>query len=67
MLHFSNKSILVTGVAGFIGYFVTKRLLDMGYTVVGLDNLNDYYNVKALFYPRRYEVHQGKRDRGCCL
>ena len=36
---------LVTGVAGFIGSNVTKRLLDEGHDVVGLDNLNDYYDV----------------------
>ena len=36
---------LVTGAAGFIGYHVARRLLDRGDTVVGLDNLNDYYDV----------------------
>lgn len=39
-----NK-ILVTGCAGFIGFFVSRRLLDQGAAVVGLDNLNDYYDV----------------------
>src|SRR5437868_4127955 len=37
--------ILVTGAAGFIGYHVTRRLLERGDTIVGLDNLNDYYDV----------------------
>jgi UDP-glucuronate 4-epimerase len=37
--------ILVTGAAGFIGYFVAARLLDRGDEVTGLDNLNDYYDV----------------------
>jgi len=37
--------ILVTGAAGFIGYFTAQRLLDRGDEVVGLDNLNDYYDV----------------------
>ena len=37
--------ILVTGVAGFIGMHVTLRLLNDGHEVVGLDNLNDYYDV----------------------
>jgi len=37
--------ILVTGVAGFIGFHLCKRLLDDGRAVVGLDNLNDYYDV----------------------
>ena len=41
----NSKKILVTGAAGFIGYFLSKRLLDMGCTVVGIDNLNDYYDV----------------------
>ena len=38
--------ILVTGVAGFIGMHVAKRLLERGDEVVGVDNLNDYYDVK---------------------
>jgi UDP-glucuronate 4-epimerase len=37
---------LVTGAAGFIGFHVSKRLLDRGDLVVGLDNLNDYYDVQ---------------------
>src|SRR5690554_4713670 len=41
-----KKTYLVTGVAGFIGYFLTKRLLDEKNTVIGIDNLNDYYDQK---------------------
>jgi len=37
--------ILVTGAAGFIGFHTSKRLLDSGYDVVGLDNVNDYYDI----------------------
>ena len=37
--------ILVTGAAGFIGFHTAQKLLDRGYTVVGLDNLNSYYDV----------------------
>ena len=37
--------ILVTGVAGFIGMHCAKRLLDDGHEVIGIDNLNDYYDV----------------------
>jgi len=39
------RKILVTGSAGFIGFYVAKRLLEKGDKVVGLDNLNDYYDV----------------------
>lgn len=41
----TSKKILITGAAGFIGFHLAKRLLDMGTTVLGLDNLNDYYDV----------------------
>ena len=37
--------VLVTGAAGFIGFHLSKRLLEQGNTVIGLDNLNDYYDV----------------------
>lgn len=37
--------ILVTGAAGFIGYHVSKALMDRGDRVIGIDNLNDYYDV----------------------
>jgi len=38
--------ILVTGAAGFIGYHLSRRFLEAGHTVVGLDCLNDYYDVQ---------------------
>jgi len=38
------KKILVTGAAGFIGYHLSGRLLEEGREVVGLDNMNDYYD-----------------------
>ncbi len=37
---------LITGAAGFIGFHLSKRLLDLGHEVVGLDNLNGYYDVR---------------------
>ena len=40
------KKILITGAAGFIGYHLSKKLLENGREVVGLDNLNDYYDPK---------------------
>lgn len=45
MSHDIGKPILVTGAAGFIGFHVACRLLKRGETVVGLDNLNDTYEV----------------------
>lgn len=41
----TTKTYLVTGAAGFVGYFLSKHLLDNGCTVIGLDNLNNYYDV----------------------
>jgi UDP-glucuronate 4-epimerase len=38
------KKILVTGSAGFIGFHLSKGLLELGFDVVGIDNLNDYYD-----------------------
>ncbi|BDW93821.1 NAD-dependent epimerase [Muricauda ruestringensis] len=38
--------ILVTGAAGFIGFHTSKALLELGYSVIGLDNINDYYDTK---------------------
>ena len=37
--------LLVTGAAGFIGFHLTQALLERGYDVIGIDNLNDYYDV----------------------
>lgn len=43
-----NK-VLITGTAGFIGYHLTKLLTSQGYHVVGLDNINDYYDVNLKY------------------
>jgi Nucleoside-diphosphate-sugar epimerases len=43
------KKILVTGAAGFIGYYLVKRLLERGDEVVGIDNINQYYDVKLKY------------------
>jgi UDP-glucuronate 4-epimerase len=39
-------NILVTGAAGFIGFHLTRRLIADGYHVIGIDNMNDYYDVQ---------------------
>lgn len=53
--------ILVTGTAGFIGYFTAKALLERGDEVIGLDNINDYYDVN-LKYGRLAETGIDKND-----
>lgn len=40
-----KKRVLVTGTAGFIGFHLSRRLLELGAEVIGFDNLNDYYDV----------------------
>ncbi len=58
--------ILLTGTAGFIGFHLTKRLLEDGHEVLGIDNLNEYYDVGlkkarlANLEPfHRFEFHRG--------
>ena len=46
---FENKVVLVTGAAGFIGFYVCKGLLNRGDIVVGLDNINTYYDVSLKY------------------
>lgn len=58
--------ILVTGHAGFIGFHVARRLIARGDMVVGLDNLNDYYD-PALKHARLAELDMAARDcQGVC-
>ena len=53
--------ILVTGTAGFIGFYLAKRLLEDGHEVVGLDSINDYYDVR-LKYGRLRETGIEERN-----
>lgn len=52
---YKKKKILITGTAGFIGFHLTKKLLERGDEVVGIDNINDYYDVN-LKYARLGEL-----------
>jgi len=45
----TSRKILVTGTAGFIGYHLALKLLKQGYEIIGLDNINDYYDVNLKF------------------
>ena len=45
MQSLSGKTILVTGAAGFIGFHTSRRLLELGVKVIGIDSVNDYYDV----------------------
>jgi len=51
------NSALITGAAGFIGFHLSKRLLEDGYRVLGFDNLNDYYDPNLKF--ARLEILKG--------
>ncbi len=54
-----NRKVLVTGTAGFIGFHTAKALLERGYEVTGLDNINDYYDVR-LKHDRLQELKGSK-------
>lgn len=45
----NNKTYLITGAAGFIGFYLSKKLLEQGCKVIGIDNLNDYYDVNLKY------------------
>ncbi|MFS4466243.1 NAD-dependent epimerase/dehydratase family protein [Maribacter sp. 2210JD10-5] len=53
--------ILVTGTAGFIGFHFTKKLIQLGHEVVGLDNINDYYDI-TLKYSRLKNLGLKKKE-----
>ena len=45
----NKKSILITGVAGFIGFSLTEKLLKKDFFILGIDNLNNYYDVNLKY------------------
>lgn len=64
ILNKKTKTVLVTGAAGFIGYHLCERLIKDGYIVVGLDNINDYYDVN-LKYDRLAELGVERSGAEC--
>jgi UDP-glucuronate 4-epimerase len=57
----NSKKILVTGAAGFIGFHLASKLIELNFYVVGLDNINDYYDVN-LKYNRLEQLGISKQD-----
>lgn len=45
----SKKIYMVTGVAGFIGFYLAKRILEQGCKVIGIDNINNYYDINLKY------------------
>ncbi|EJR16248.1 GDP-mannose 4,6-dehydratase [Bacillus cereus] len=45
----NSKTYLITGAAGFVGYFLSEKLLAQGCKVIGIDNMNDYYDVNLKY------------------
>jgi len=56
----SSKVYFITGAAGFIGYYLSMRLLESGCRVVGIDNLNEYYDVN-LKYDRLSQLESNEK------
>ncbi len=55
-------SILVTGSAGFIGFHLTKKLLELGQEVIGLDNINSYYDINLKYSRNEFLVKLAKES-----
>jgi UDP-glucuronate 4-epimerase len=62
------KKVLVTGAAGFIGFHFAKRVIKEGFEVIGLDNINDYYDIN-LKYGRLKElgIYQDKIEKNALI
>lgn len=61
----NRPKVLITGAAGFIGFHLSRKLLTLGYSVTGLDNINDYYDInlknsrlEILLKSENFKFHQ---------
>jgi len=57
------STILLTGIAGFIGSYTGKALVEKGHRVIGIDNFNDYYDVnlkreRVKVFGKNIEIHE---------
>jgi len=65
--------ILVTGAAGFIGFYLAEKLISLGHSVTGIDNINDYYDVNLKYARLRHsgirqeEIQYGKKVKSVSL
>ena len=60
-----SMKILVTGAAGFIGFYLAEKLVSLGHCVIGIDNINDYYDVKLKYARlRKSGIEQEKIEYG---
>ena len=44
---YKKEKIIITGVAGFVGFHLAKYFLEKNYNILGIDNLNSYYDVRV--------------------
>ena len=58
--------ILITGTAGFIGFHLSRKLIENGGEVVGLDCINDYYDINVK-YDRHYAVYTAQGNLPCAI
>ena len=54
-----DKKVIVTGCSGFIGFHLTSALLDKGYEVIGIDSLNDAYDVNL----KKFRLSKNRRKQ----